>query len=109
MLPFVLAVVGGTYFALRYEFILENYIFDINTSTLTIKKRGIWVNEVAEISIGEISKVELKTIPTENDNLYEVRLLMNEGDHLSLGKIANQKEQQKMADLICGYIEKRSH
>lgn len=104
MSPFLLAVLGGTYFAFRYEFILENYIFDINASTLTIKKKGIWVNEVAERSIGEISKVELKTIYNENANLYEVRLLMNEGDRLSLGKIANQKEQQKIADWIRSYI-----
>ena len=106
--PIVLFPLGATYFLFRYYFILENYIFDINASTLTIKKRGIWVNEVAERSLGEISKVELKTIYSENSNLYEVGLLMNEGDRLSLGKTANQKKQQKMADLIRSYLDGRS-
>ena len=106
--PFVLLTLVGTYFVFRYEFILENYIFDINASTLTIKKRGIWVNEVAQRSLAEISQVELKTIYSETSNLYEVGLLMNEGDRLSLGKTANQKKQQRMADLIRSYLDGRS-
>ena len=106
--PIVLFPLGATYFLFRYYFILENYIFDINASTLTIKKRGIWVNEVTERSLDEISKVELKTIYSENSNLYEVGLLMNEGDRLSLGKTANQKEQQKIADWIRSYLDGRS-
>ena len=68
----------------------------------------MWVNEVAERALGEISKVELKTIYSENANLYEVGLLMNRGDRLSLGKIANQKEQHKIADWIRSYIDGRS-
>jgi hypothetical protein len=93
---------------LRY-LIVETYIFDKETSTLTLKKRGIWVKEVAEQSLSEISEVKLETIyHDENANLYKVCLLMNEGDSLSLGGSSNQKEQQKIADWIRSYIEGRS-
>lgn len=90
--------------------ILETYIFDKNASTLIIKRRGIRVNEVAERSLHEISEVELETTRnSDGDEFYEVRLLMNGGDRLSLGNISNQKEQEEMADLIRSYIDRRSH
>jgi hypothetical protein len=41
-------------------------------------------------------------------NTYEVFLIVNEGDHLSLGKRSDQKEQQNMADLIRSYLDGRS-
>lgn len=89
--------------------ICETYIFDKDASTLTLKKRGIWVNEVAERSLSEISEVKLETIYRENDTLYEVCLLMDEGDRLSLGGCSNQKEQQKIADWIRSYLKARSN
>jgi hypothetical protein len=90
--------------------IFKTYIFDKDASTLTLKKRGIWVNEVAERSLSEVSEVKLETIIYgENSMLYEVRLLMNGGDILSLGSSSNQKEQEKMADLIRTYLKARSN
>jgi len=88
--------------------IFETYIFDKDASTLTLKKRGIWVNEFAERSLSEIAEVKLETIYRENDTLYKVCLLMDEGDRLSLGSSSNQKQQQKMADVIRSYLDGRS-
>ena len=109
LFPSLFLVIGFAVFSgvLRY-FIVETYIFDKDTSTLTLKKRGIWVKEVAERSLSEISEVKLETIYRENIMLWEVCLLMNEGDRLSLGGSLNQKEQQKIADWIRRYIEGRS-
>jgi len=88
--------------------ICETYIFDKDTSTLTLKKRGIWVNEFAERSLSEISEVKLETIYGENGTLYKVCLLMDEGDRLSLGGCSNEKQQQKIADWIRSYLDGRS-
>ncbi|MDP8934342.1 MAG: hypothetical protein M3N42_09395 [Cyanobacteriota bacterium] len=94
--------------------IFETYIFDKDASTLTLKKRGIWVNEVAERSLSEISEVKLEKVEVHNTEhmdgytSYQVRLLMNGGDILSLGGSLNQKEQEKMADLIRSYLDGRS-
>ena len=95
-------------------FSVETYIFDKNARILTIKKRGIRVNEVTERSLSEISEVKLEEVEVHKIEhmdaytLYQVRLLMNGGDILSLGGISNQKEQQKMADLIRSYLDGRS-
>lgn len=88
--------------------IFETYIFDKDASTLTLKKRGIWVNEFAERWLSEISEVKLETIYDENSMLYKVCLLMDEGDRLSLGGSSNQKEQQKIVDWIRSYLDGRS-
>jgi hypothetical protein len=88
--------------------ICETYIFDKDASILTIKKRGIWVNEFAERSLSEIAEVKLETIYRENDTLYKVCLLMDEGERLSLGGSSNKKEQQKIADWISSYLDGRS-
>jgi len=87
--------------------ICETYIFDKDASTLTIKKRGIGVNELAERSLKEISEVKLKTI-YDDSVFYEVCLLMDGGDILSLGCSLNQKQQQKIADVIRSYLDGRS-
>jgi hypothetical protein len=89
--------------------IFKTYIFDKDASTLTLKKRGIRVNEVTERSLSEIYEVKLETIYRENDTLYKVCLLMDEGDLLSLGSSSNKKQQQKMADLIRSYLKARSN
>jgi hypothetical protein len=88
--------------------IFETYIFDKDASTLTLKKRGIWVNEFSERSLSEISEVKLETIYRENGMLYKVCFLMDEGERLSLGGSSNQKQQEKMADLIRSYLDGRS-
>jgi len=67
------------------------------------------VNKFAERSLREISEVKLETIYGENGVLYEVGLLMDEGDRLSLGGCSNQKEQQKIADWIRSYLDGRSN
>ena len=41
--------------------------------------------------------------------LYEVCLLMDEGERLSLGGSSNQKEQEKIADWIRSYLKARSN
>jgi len=50
------------------------------------------VNKFAERSLREISQFKLKTIYGDNGMLYQVCVLMNEGDRLSLGRNSNQKE-----------------
>ena len=67
------------------------------------------VKEFAERSLSEISEVKLETIDGENGMLYEACLLMDEGDRLSLGSSSNQKEQQKIVDLSCSYLDGRSN
>jgi hypothetical protein len=110
------------YFMFHDLFIIKTYIFDKNARTLTIKKRGIIINEkrgirineVTEKSLSEISEVELKTVyvhKTEHMDsytYYDVHLLMNEGDSLYLSGSLNRREQEEMADLIRSYIEGRS-
>lgn len=109
LFPSLFLVIGFGKFSgvLRY-FIVETYIFDKNASTLTMKKRGIWVNEVAERSLAEISEVELETKYTENGILCKVYLLIDGGDRLFLSSSLNHKKQQKMADLIRSYLNRRS-
>ncbi len=109
VLVFQLFFIGIIYLILYFA-IIETYIFDKNVNTLIIKRRGILVNQVAERSLHEISEVELETTRnSDGDELYEVRLLMNGGDRLSLGNISNQKEQQKIADWIRRFLDRRSH
>ena len=99
-----------TIYLILYFAIIETYIFDKNVNTLIIKRRGILVNEVAERSLHEISEIELETTrDSDGDELYEVRLLMNGGDRLSLGNISNQKEKKEIADLIRSFLDRRSH
>ena len=103
-------VIGfGVMFGVLCCLICETYIFDKDASTLTLKKRGILVNEVAERSLGEISEVELEESEDNGDKFYEVRLLMNGGDRLCLGGSSNQKEQEKIVDWIRSYLKARSN
>ncbi|TAF51627.1 MAG: hypothetical protein EAZ60_25765 [Oscillatoriales cyanobacterium] len=112
---FVVIGFAAIYFVFHNLFSVETYIFDKNASILTIKKRGIRVNEVTEKSLSEISEVELKTVHVhktehmDSYTWYDVHLLMNVGDSLCLSGGLNREEQQKMADLICSYLDKRSH
>ncbi|WP_293130201.1 hypothetical protein [Microcoleus sp. bin38.metabat.b11b12b14.051] len=109
LFPSLFLVIGFRVFSrtLRYS-IVETYIFDKTASTLTTKKRGIWVNKVAERSLAEISEVKLETEHTENGILCEIYLLIDGGDRLFLSSSLNHKKQQKMADLIRGYLDGRS-
>ncbi|MEG4210873.1 hypothetical protein [Microcoleus sp. S13_B4] len=112
---FVVIGFATIYFVFHPLFSVETYIFDKYASILTIKKRGIRVNEVTEKSLSEISEVELKTVEVQKTehmdsySCYEVRLLMNAGDTLCLSRRLNREEQQKMADLIRSYLHRRSH
>jgi len=109
LFPSLFLVIGfGKFSGVLRSFIVETYIFDKDTSTLTLKKRGIWVNEVAERSLAEISEVELETKHTENGILCKMYLLTNGGDRLFLSSSLNHKKQQKMADLIRSYLNRRS-
>lgn len=107
-LSFFLVIGFGVTSAMLSGLICETYIFDKDASTLTIKKRGIWVNEFAERSLSEISEVKFETDHLDDYTSYEVRLLMNGGDILSLGRSSNKKEQQKIADWIRSYLDGRS-
>ncbi|TAE95784.1 MAG: hypothetical protein EAZ79_17220 [Oscillatoriales cyanobacterium] len=87
---FVVIGFAAIYFVFHNLFSVETYIFDKNASILTIKKRGIRVNEVTEKSLSEISEVELKTVHVhktehmDSYTWYDVHLLMNVGDSLCL-------------------------
>jgi hypothetical protein len=85
---------------------LKTYIFDKNAGIVTInKKLGIRVRK----QLQEISQVELEETEDSDENKsYEVRLLMNGGDRISLGNSSNRREQEEMADLIRSYIDGRS-
>ena len=112
---FVVIGFATIYFMFHDFFSITTYIFDKNASILTIKKRGIRINEVTEKSLSEISEVELKIVQVhktehmDSYTCYEVRLLMNGGDILCLSGSSNQEEQQKMADLIRSFLDRRSH
>ena len=120
---FIVFCFAVTYFFFQDLFSVKTYIFDKDASSLTIKKRGIMVNEkrgirineVTEKSLSEISEVELKTVyvhKTEHMDsytCYQVHLLMNAGDSICLSGSLNREEQQKMADLIRSYLDGRSH
>jgi hypothetical protein len=109
LFPSLFLVIGlGVFSGVLRSFIVEAYIFDKNASTLTMKKRGIWMNEVAERSLAEISEVKLETKHTENGILCKMYLLTNGGDRLFLSSSFNHKKQQKMADLIRSYLNWRS-
>ncbi|WP_293130204.1 hypothetical protein [Microcoleus sp. bin38.metabat.b11b12b14.051] len=111
---FVVIGFAAVYSMIDDLFSVDTYIFDKNTSILTLKKRGIRTNKVVEKSLSKISEVELKTVQYKTEHMdsyiheYEVRLLMNEGDILCLSRSSNREEQQKMADLIRGYLDERS-
>ena len=99
--------------ALRRKLIRENYVFDKNKNILTIHKNWLWMNQVAERSLSEIAEVELKTVKVnktedESHTYYEVHLLMDAGDSLCLSSSWNPGEQQKMADLIRSFLDRRS-
>ena len=111
---FVVIGFAAVYSMIDDLFSVNTYIFDKNTSILTLEKRGIRTNKVVEKSLSKISEVELKTVQYKTEHMdsyiheYEVRLLMNEGDILCLSRSSNREEQQKMADLIRGYLDDRS-
>ena len=111
---FVVIGFAAVYSMIDDLFSVNTYIFDKNTSILTLEKRGIRTNKVVEKSLSKISEVELKTVQYKTEHMdsyiheYEVRLLMNEGDILCLSRSSNREEQQKIADLIRGYLDDRS-
>ncbi|MFM9266989.1 hypothetical protein [Tychonema sp. BBK16] len=85
---------------------LKTCIFDKNTGVVTIKNNwGIRVSK----QLQEIYQVELaETEDSDENKSYEVRLLMNGGDSLSLGNSGDRKEQEEMADLIRRFLDGQS-
>ncbi|MEG3842074.1 hypothetical protein [Microcoleus sp. herbarium14] len=67
---FVVIGFATTYFIFHNFFSITTYFFDKNASILTIKKRGIRINEVTEKSLSEISEVELKTVQVHKQNIW---------------------------------------
>ena len=71
---------------------------------MTVKRRGMWLNDVTECSTREIAAVELDEIEDSDGNRsYYVDLWMFGGEILSL-RSPSLTEQYKMADLIRRYI-----
>lgn len=101
----ILILTGGA--MLEEKTPLKTCIFDKNAGIITIKNNwGIRVTK----QLQEISQVELvKTEDSDGDNRsYEVRLLLNGGDSLSLSHSYDRQKQQEMVDLIRGYLDGRS-
>ncbi|MEG4352410.1 hypothetical protein QUA70_10065 [Microcoleus sp. LAD1_D5] len=87
----------------------ETYIFDKTFSKMTIKRRGVWLNDVTECSSREISTVELEEIAdSEGNRSYYVNLWMLGGDRICL-RSDSLTEQYKMAELIRHYISIRDN
>ncbi|UNU26259.1 hypothetical protein [Microcoleus vaginatus] len=87
----------------------ETYIFDKTFSKMTIKRRGVWLHDVAECSTHEISAVELEEVgDSEGNSSYYVDLWMFGGDIICL-RSYSLTEQYKMADLIRSYISIRDN
>ncbi|MEG4075767.1 hypothetical protein QUA30_24030 [Microcoleus sp. Pol14C2] len=70
---------------------------------MTIKRRGVWFNDVTECSTHEISAVELEEVGDSDGNRsYYVYLWMFGGDIICL-RSYSLTEQHKIADLIRSY------
>jgi hypothetical protein len=87
----------------------EIYIFDKTFGKMTVKRWGLWLNDVTEFSTGEICAVEVDEIAdSEGNRSYYVDLLMLGGDRICLN-CHSLTEQYKMADLIRSYISISHH
>ena len=84
--------------------ISEIYIFDKTLGKMTVKRRGLSLNHVAERSIRDICAVELEEIGDGEGNYsYYVELLMLGCDRICL-RSNSVTEQCQMADLIRSYV-----
>ncbi|PSB50466.1 hypothetical protein C7B67_14365 [filamentous cyanobacterium Phorm 6] len=84
--------------------ISEIYIFDKTLGKMTIKRRGLWLNDVTECSTRDICAVELDEIgDTEGNISYYVYLLMLGCDRICL-RCDSVTQQCQMADLIRSYV-----
>lgn len=84
--------------------ISEIYIFDKTLGKMTVKRRGLWLNDVTERSIRDICAVELDEIEDGEGNYsYYVELLMLGCDRICL-RSNSVTEQCQMADLIRSYV-----
>ncbi|WP_293146554.1 MULTISPECIES: hypothetical protein [unclassified Microcoleus] len=84
--------------------ISEIYIFDKTLGKMTVKRRGLSLNHVAERSIRDICAVELEEIgDSEGNYSYYVELLMLGCDRICL-RSNSVTEQCQMADLIRSYV-----
>ncbi|MBD1826067.1 hypothetical protein NDI47_04010 [Microcoleus vaginatus GB1-A2] len=100
--------IGGGIFLLFSLFLLDGaieeiYIFDKTFGKMTVKRWGLWLNDVTECSTREISAVELDEIADSDGNRsYYVDLLMLGGALICL-RSHSLTEQYKMAGLIRSY------
>ncbi|MEO8893571.1 MAG: hypothetical protein ABI417_18950 [Coleofasciculaceae cyanobacterium] len=84
--------------------ISEIYIFDKNFSKMTVKRRGLSLNDVTECSTRDICAVELDEIADGEGNIsYYVDLLMLGCDRICL-RCDSLAQQCQMADLIRSYV-----
>ncbi len=84
--------------------ISEIYIFDKTLGKMTIKRRGLSLNDVTERSIRDIFAVELDEIGDGEGNIsYYVDLLMLGCDRICL-RCDSVTEQCTIVDLIRSYI-----
>lgn len=84
--------------------ISEIYIFDKTFSKMTIKRRGLSLNDVTERSTRDICAVELEEIGDSEGNIsYYVDLLMLGCERICL-RSDSVTEQCKIADLIRSYV-----
>ncbi|MEG3863984.1 hypothetical protein [Microcoleus sp. herbarium12] len=87
--------------------ISEIYIFDKTLGKMTVKRRGLWLNDVTERSIRDICAVELDEIEDGEGNYsYYVELLILGCDRICL-RSNSVTEQCQMADLIRSYVSTR--
>ncbi len=84
--------------------ISEIYIFDKTLGKMTVKRRGLSLNDVTECSTRDICAVELDEIADSEGNIsYYVDLLMLGCDRICL-RSDSVTQQCQMADLIRSYV-----
>lgn len=116
LLQIILALnwIGGGIFLLFSLCLLDGaiseiYIFDKTLDKMTIKRRGLSLNDVTERSTRDICAVELDEIGDGEGNFsYYVELLMLGCDRISLRSNSVTKQCQ-MAELIRSYVSTSYH
>ncbi len=83
----------------------ETYSFDGTLNSLTVKQRGVLARQVIQHSLCEIYGVEVDRIKDrDNDNWYEVRILVSGGSRISLPQTMSIYEQEKISHVINNYL-----
>lgn len=108
-----LGSLGALFFASGIGIIVfassETYSLDRSVNSLTVKHRRWWGSKVIKHSLSNISGVEIQqTKDRDNDTWYEVRLLVSQGDKLSLPSTMNRYQSAKIAKVINNYLSQRA-